>query len=57
MNQNSNHEPDPEMMEEYDFSEGVRGKYVGRFAQGANVVLLAPSVAEDLTDSESVNYA
>jgi hypothetical protein len=57
MNQNSSHELDPEMLKEYEFGEGVRGKYVGRFAQGANVVLLAPNVAEDLTDSESVNDA
>jgi hypothetical protein len=25
---------DPEMLDEYDFSGGVRGKYAGRFAQG-----------------------
>lgn len=45
------------MLKEYDFGEGVRGKYVGRFEQGANVVHLALNVAEDLTDSESVDYA
>jgi len=48
---------DPEMLEEYDFSGGVRGKYVARFAEGANVVVLDPDVAEVFTDSESVNQA
>jgi hypothetical protein len=38
---------DPEMLEEYDFSGGVRGKYATRFAEGANVVVvLDPDVAE-----------
>lgn len=44
-------------LEKYDFSEGVRGKYVGRFAQRANVVVLDPDVAEVFADSESVNQA
>jgi hypothetical protein len=46
---------EPEMLEEYDFSKGVRGKYVERFKEGSNVVLLSPDVAEVFTDSESVN--
>ena len=45
------------MLEEYDFSGGVRGKYVDRLAQGAGVVVLDPDVAEVFTDSESVNRA
>jgi len=57
MSQESNNDHDPEMLEEYDFSGGVRGKYVGRFAQGANVVVLDPDVAEIFTDSEAVNQA
>ena len=36
----------PEAWEEYDFARGVRGKYARRFAQGANVVVLAPDVAK-----------
>jgi len=27
------------MMEEYDFSKSVRGKYAKRYAEGTNVVL------------------
>lgn len=57
MSQQPNNDQDPEMLEEYDFSKGVRGKYVGRFAQGANVVVLDPDVAEVFADSESVNQA
>ena len=56
MNQESE-DHDADMLEEYDFSGGVRGKYVGRFAQGANVVVLDPDVAEVFPDSESVNAA
>jgi len=44
-----------DMLEEYDFSVGVRGKYAERYAEGSNVVVLAPDVAEVFTDSESVN--
>lgn len=57
MSQQSNNDSDPEMLEEYDFSGGVRGKYAGRFAQGASVVVLDPDVAEVFRDSESVNAA
>ena len=44
-----------DMLEEYDFSAGVRGKYAERYAEGSNVVVLAPDVAEVFSDSESVN--
>ena len=57
MSQQPNEKNDPEMLDEYDFSGGVRGKYAGRFAQGANVVVLDPDVAELFPDSESVNTA
>jgi hypothetical protein len=50
-------EHDPDMLDDYDFSQGVRGKYVQRFAQGSNVVVLSPDVAEIFPDSESVNTA
>jgi hypothetical protein len=50
-------ERDPDMLDDYDFSQGVRGKYVERFAQGSNVVVLAPDVAEVFPDSEPVNAA
>jgi hypothetical protein len=50
-------EPDPNILAEYDFSQGIRGKYVERFAEGSNVVILSPEIAEIFPDSESVNQA
>ncbi len=46
-----------EMRAEYDFSQGVRGKYERRYRRGNNVVLLEPEVAEAFPDSKSVNDA
>ena len=45
------------MRDHYDFSEGVRGKYAKRFAEGTNLVLLEPDVAKVFPNSESVNKA
>ena len=45
------------MRPEYDFSGGVRGKYVDRYRTGTNVVLLDPEVAAAFPDSTSVNEA
>lgn len=47
----------PEMREEYDFSAGIRGKYAGRFAEGSNVIVLDPDVAEVFGDTKAVNEA
>ena len=49
--------PAPDMLDEYDFSKGVRGKYAKRYAEGTNIVILAPDVAKFFPDSESVNTA
>ena len=48
---------DPDMLEEYDFSKGVRGKYAKRYAEGTNVVLIDPDVAEFFPDHDTVNDA
>ncbi len=48
---------DAEMLDDYDFSRGVRGKYAKRYGEGTNVVLLAPDVAAAFPDSASVNEA
>ncbi len=48
---------DPDMLDEYDFSKGVRGKYAQRYAAGTNVVVLAPDVAAAFPDADSVNEA
>jgi hypothetical protein len=42
---------------EYDFSGGVRGKYAERYAEGSNVVVLDPDVAQRFGSSEAVNRA
>jgi len=47
----------PEVRDEYDFSNGQRGKYAERFAEGSNVIVLAPDVAEVFGDADSVNQA
>ena len=48
---------DLDMLEEYDFSTGVRGKYAKRYAEGSNVVVLSPDLAKIFPDSASVNEA
>ncbi len=47
----------PDMPAEYDFSQGVRGKYAGRFAEGSNVIVLDPDVAEVFSAAKAVNEA
>jgi len=48
---------DPDMLEEYDFSKGVRGKYAKRYAEGTNVVVIEPDVAKVFPDHDSVKEA
>ena len=45
---------DPDL---YDFSKGVRGKYAKRYAQGTNVVVIEPDVAQYFPDHATVNEA
>jgi len=47
----------PDMRDEYDFSNAVRGKYAERFAKGSNVIVLDPDVAETFPDAQAVNEA
>jgi len=46
-----------EMLAEYDFSKGVRGKYIRRYEKGSNVVVLSPDLAKVFRTSQSVNKA
>jgi len=48
---------DKEMFPEYDFSHGVRGKYVARLGKGSNVVVLDRDVQRMFPDSQAVNAA
>ena len=45
------------MREEYDFTSGVRGKYVKRFPKDVVMVTPAPDVAAVFPDADSVNEA
>ena len=45
------------MKKEYDFSEGVRGKYAERIDNGPNLVLLEPDVAKYFPTAKAVNRA
>jgi len=46
-----------DMLKEYDFRKGERGRYLKRLGAGRGLVLLSPEVAELFPDSESVNQA
>lgn len=46
-----------EMRREYDFTSGVRGKYLPRLAKGANVVVLDRDMAKVFPTSKAVNDA
>ena len=46
-----------DMLDEYDFSGGVRGKYAQRYREGTNIVRLDDDVAELFPNSEKVNEA
>lgn len=55
--------PDPateehdDMRPEYDFSGAVRGITARRYAQGANVVVIAPDVLDVFPNAEAANDA
>jgi hypothetical protein len=53
-------EDDDDLRPEYDFSQikgGVRGKYVERYREGTNLVLLDPDIAAAFPDAKAVNDA
>ena len=53
-------EEDDDLRPEYDFSQmkgGMRGKYVERYREGSNLVLLDPDVAAAFPDAKAVNDA
>ena len=52
-----NKNKDKDMLHEYNFSSGVRGKYAKRYAKGANIIVLSPDVSAVFRDSISVNEA
>ncbi len=48
---------DPEMLDEYDFSGGERGRYAQLYRKGVNIVRLDDDVAAMFPSSEKVNEA
>jgi hypothetical protein len=46
-----------DMLPEYDFSGGVRGKHYEAYQRSTNIVVLDPDVAEIFKDSAAVNEA
>lgn len=44
-----------DILPEYDFGSGTRGKYAKRFAKGTNIVVLEPDMAKIFHDSDTVN--
>lgn len=48
---------DSDLLPECDFKGGVRGRYAAKYAEGKNVVLLEPDIAQSFPDSAAVNKA
>ena len=46
-----------DLLPEYDFSGGVRGKYTSRLAKGSNIAVLDKDVQKIFPDSLAVNNA
>ncbi len=60
MNNNKVEQTEDEMRPEYDFSQlngKVRGKYVERYREETNLILLESDVQAAFPDSEAVNEA
>jgi len=46
-----------DMLEEYDFSNGIIGKYAKRYKEGVNIIKLDSDITKFFPDSKSVNEA
>lgn len=46
-----------EMLPEYDFSGGKRGVFAQEYAEGTNIRVISPDLAEVFPDSAAVNEA
>lgn len=55
--ENTDTEPQGGLRPEYDFREGVRGRYAGRLPEGARLVWLEPDVARAFPTAKAVNEA
>ena len=50
-----NKKDDDEMLLEYDFSGGVRGKYAARLAEENGYIKLDPAIVKHFRKSEDIN--
>ena len=57
MNHETSNQHDPDMLDEYDFSEGIQGKYAERYKANRNLIRLDADVAKMFPDTKSVNDA
>ena len=55
MSQTINPEEDEDLLPEYDFAHGVRGKHHEAYKAGTNVIFLEHDLAKVFKDSDSVN--
>ena len=46
-----------EMLDEYGFSNGVRGKYAKAYKEGVNIIKLDKDISKFFPDAKSVNEA
>ena len=46
-----------DMLPEYDFSKGVRGKHFQAYQENTNIIFLEDDVAKVFKTSEAVNHA
>ena len=51
---NKARERNNEMLREYDFSQGIHGKYARRYAKGSKVLVLEPDVAKVFPNAQVV---
>lgn len=55
MSQKVHPEQAQDMLPEYDFADGARGKHHEDYKAGSNVIFLEPDLAKVFKDSASVN--
>jgi hypothetical protein len=46
-----------DMLDEYDFSKGIRGKYALRYQEGTNIIKLDEDVRKMFPNTKAVNEA
>jgi len=46
-----------DMLQEYDFSNGIRGKYAKKYKEGANIVKIDEDICKVFPNSKAVNEA